>query len=136
MSNARSRKCFHSLDFVRVRSSTFLMADESHATMHDLEQTCGFSLLTRQDLGSWSRCRAICANVGARLWRGQEEQQLKGFAWLPMWRPKPRLRPSHQSPIRASSVWCGCWPGKRLGTSSNSKRTPKSVTACLSKEAA
>lgn len=126
---------FRALDLATSRSATLRISEKRATTKQGIDTVEYFFLRCDRNLRSLSRCGGIRATTRTPWWRDREEQQPKSFAWSPMLRPAPRLRPSDRSLIRASSTWCACWLGRPRGTSCKPNQTAGSVTVSRNKEA-
>jgi hypothetical protein len=93
------------------------------------------TLQTHRHLASLSRSRVFRAWTRTRSWRDRDVQQPKSFVWSPT-RPTNRLCLRSRSPIRALSIWSGCWHDRPHVTSFKRNQPTGRETASRSKEVA
>lgn len=121
---------------IDARTATTLPPASIHSdATQAIDLQCVFILPTRRHLASLSRSGVFRARARTRTWHDQDVQRPTSFVWSPT-RPANRLCLPRRSPIRASSIWSGCWRDRLHGTSFRLKQTTGRETASRSKEVA
>lgn len=118
----------------RCPATTLLPACIRSDAPQAVDLQCIFILPMRRHLASLSRSGVFRART-RRSWRDRDVQRPKSFVWSPV-RPANQLYLRRRSPIRASSIWSGCWRDRPRGTLFKPKQIAGSEIASRSKEVA